>query len=184
MALILLIMGIALATFSTHESYTVENTVDDWDVSTPYSTLTPLTPHNLTAWAPVQEGSFFELNVSASDTLTVRIGNVTITDTGEEVWRNPIFNQIGTRFTQKAAINETGTSYMVEIKNEGTTPVRIAGHVFLKNTVVIYEAIYPYASPATPVLLVGLTSLIYAVLTNPKKGHFKTKAKRAPSLNR
>lgn len=178
MALILLIMGIVLATFSIQKSYTEENTVAEWDVSTPLSTLTPLTPNNLTAWAPMQEGSFFELNVSASDTVRVRIGNVTFADTGEEVWVYLLFDQVGTRFAQKATINETGTSYLVEIKNEGTTPVHIAGNVFLKNTVVKYEAIYPYPSSATLMLLVGLTLLIYAVLTNPKKRYSKTKAKK------
>jgi hypothetical protein len=173
MALIFLIVGIVLAAFSIQESYTEENTLDKWDLNKEPSTLNPQNPGPL--WAlEMQEGSFFELNVSASNTVRMRIGTPTYNNsTGEVVLTNPIFNQVGTGFTQKVAVGGSGT-YQVEVKNEGATPVNILGNVFAKKIVTIYyPTVFPYSSLGTLVVLGGLASLIYGVLTKPKKRRSK-----------
>jgi hypothetical protein len=181
MALIFLIVGIVLAAFSIQESYTEENTLDQWDLNKEPSTLNPqdLGP----SWTlEMPEGSFFELNVSASNTVRMRIGTPTYDEyVGEMVLMNPIFNQVGTRFTQKVAVGATDT-YQVEIKNEGTTSVKISGNVFAKKIVTIYRpTVYPYSSLGILVVLGGLASLIYGILTKPKKRRSKKKARKTRS---
>lgn len=167
MALIFLTVGIVLAAFSIQESYTEENTLNNWN-GMGSSTINPdLGP----SWAlGMPEGSFFELNVSASDAVRVRIGTPIHDEyTGEVVLTNLIFNQVGTRFTQRVAVGKSGT-YQVEVKNEGTTPVNIWGNVFAKKIVTMYyPTVFPYSSLGTLVVLGGLASLIYGVLTKPKK---------------
>ncbi len=180
MALIFLTMGIVLATFSKQESYTEENTLNHWNLKGPST----LNPNGLaTTWAlEMQDGSYFELNVSASDNVRVRIGIPTTNQgTTEIVLRNVIFDQVGTRFTQEVAVSESST-YQVEIRNVGTTPVNIWGNVSAKKIVIIYQLVYPYSSLATLVLLGGLASLIYGVLTEPKKRRSKRKARKTRAL--
>lgn len=162
-------MGIVLATFSIQESYTKENTLNKWDLNKEPLTLNPQEPGPV--WGlGMPERSFFELNVSASGTVRVRIGTpIYIAYTGEIVLTNLIFDQVGTGFTQKVEVDKSDT-YQVEIKNEGTTPVNISGNVFAKKIETIYQTFYPYLSLGTLVVLVGLASLIYGVLTKPKKG--------------
>ena len=168
MTLIFLVAGTVLATFSIQESYTEE--IDKWNVGP--SAIRP--EDQGPSWTlGMQDGSFFELNISASDTVRVRIGTSTYNEvTGEAVLKNLTFDQAGTRFTQKIAIGKSGT-YQVQIKNEGKTPVNIWGNVFAKKTV--YQTVYPYSSLATIVVLGGLASLIYGVLTKPKKRRTKRK---------
>lgn len=176
MSLIFVISGVVLVTFSRQESYTEENTIGKWDVSRPYSTLTPLTLENLTGWAPVEEGSYFELNVSASNRVRVRIGNPTWSETKQEVWTDPVFDQSGTQFTRKVAIN--GTSNLVEIQNEGMFPVNISGNILLKKISLLYQAVYPYSSLGTISLLIGPALLVYGVITSPRKRHSGEKARK------
>jgi hypothetical protein len=168
MALIFLTVGIVLAAFSIQESYTEENALGKWDLNTPPSTINP--QDSGPSWTlEMPEGSFFELNVSASDAVRVRIGTPTYNeDTEEVVLTNLIFNQVGTGFTQRVAVGGSGT-YQVEVKNEGTTPVNISGNVFAKKIVAIYQTVFPYSSLGTLVVLGGLASLIYGVLTKPRK---------------
>jgi hypothetical protein len=166
-ALIFLMVGIVLvAAFSIQESYTEENTLNEWDTMS--RTLNPDSEPTWTLAMP--EGSLFELNVSASDTVRMRIGTPLYDMvTGEEVSFDSIFGQVGTSFTQKVAVDASGT-YRVEIKNEGTTSVSIWGNVLAKEIVTKYKASsYPYAPLATPLVLVGVTLLIYGALTKPKK---------------
>jgi len=90
--------------------------------------------------------------------------------TGEETWTNVIFNQVGTRFTQEVAIAGTAAS-LLEIDNEGTTPVNISGNVTKignKN-----QTIYPYSSLGFLVAVVGSILLIYGILTRSGKKHSK-----------
>lgn len=173
-ALIFLIVGIVLA-FSIQESYTKENTLDKWDPLTPST----LNPQNVTGWAFMAltpDGTFLKLNVTTSDTVRLRIGSMTIDEvTGKEIWGNLIFDQVGTHFTQKVAIAGT-SSKLLEIKNEGTTLVNISGNV--KKIGNIYQTVYPYSGLGTLVVLVGLTSLIYGVLTKPKERRSKRKGRK------
>jgi hypothetical protein len=176
MAMLFFMVGIVLAAFSIQESYVEENILDRWD-GIGSSTQGWINPEDLGfSWTlEMQEGSFFELNVSASDTVGVRIGTPTYDgDTGEEVLTNPMFDHVGTCFTQKVAVGESGI-YRMEIKNEGTTPVSIWGNVFAKKIVVIYQSVFPYLSVGTSVILGGLASLIYGALTKSKEKHSKRK---------
>jgi hypothetical protein len=180
MALIFLILGIVLV-FSIQESHSEENTLDKWDPLTPST----LNPQNLTGWAymvSTPDGTFLKLNVSASETVRLRIGFFTIDEvTGKKIWRNLIFNQTGTRFTQKVAITGTDADYL-EIENEGTGLVNISGNI--KKIGNIYQTIYSYSSLGTLVMLVGLISLIYGILTKPNKRHPKRKARKTRSTKR
>jgi len=167
-------VGIVLA-FSKQESYTEENTLDYWDLNNAeMSTINPQDPGpNWTL--EIQEGTLLKLNVSASDTVRVRIATPTRDNvTGEEVL-NIVFNQVGTHFTQD--VRGQATTYRVEIKNEGITPVNISGNV--KKIVKIYQTVFPYSSLGALVVLVGLTSLIYGILTKPKKRRPKMKARKS-----
>jgi hypothetical protein len=123
------------------------------------------------------EGNYFEFNVSASSTVRVTIGNSTLTDTGEETWKDVVFDQFGTQFTQKVTVN--WTSGYVEIKNELATPAHISGNILLKKTSVLYQAVYPYSSSGTLSLLVGSALLVYGVMTSPKKRHSEKKPEKA-----
>lgn len=180
-ASILLTVGIVSATFSIQESYTEESTLNRWDLNNEPITLKSTGP-GLIWGLEMPERSFFELNVSASGSVRVRIGTPTfIEDTEEVVLTNLIFDHVGTRFTQKVEVDKSGT-YQVEIKNEGT-PVNISGNVFAKKIVTIYQAVYPYSSLGTLVAIGGLTLLIYGVLIRPKKRRSKRKARKIISLS-
>lgn len=175
LSLIFIILGVVLVAFSIQEPLSEERTIDRWDVGEPYSTLTPLTPHNLTAWAPTGEGSYFELNISASNIVRVRISMhaLNFTNTGEEIWTDPVFDHFASRFTQKVTVKES--SCLVEIKNEGTTPVNISGNISLKKTSVLYQSVYPYSSAGTLSLLVGSALLVYAVKTSRNERRSKSR---------
>lgn len=139
--LIFLIVGIVLAAFLTQViSSTGESTLDKWDNVWPSTILYPQSQGP--SWTlEMPDGSFFELNVSASGTVRLRIGlSIYNNDTGEEILTSIIFNQVGTLFTQKVAVGATDT-YQVEIKNEGTTPVIIWGNVSAKKIATTYQSL-------------------------------------------
>lgn len=171
-ALALLVAGIVLAAFSIQESHSEEQTLGNWDSSGP-STIHPQDPGP--RWAlEMPEGSFFELSVSASDTVRVKIGTPTYPeDTGEEVLTNLIFDQVGTSFTQNVTIGENDT-YQVEIHNEATTNVIVWGNISARSILTTYQTLYPHSSSGALVVLGGLALSIYGVLTKPKKRHHKT----------
>lgn len=167
MALAFLIAGTVLAAFSIQESHTDENILDTWNLNGS-SALDPQAPGP--SWAlEMPEGSFFELNISASNTLRLRIGTLVHNeDTGEDFLTNLVFDQIGTRFIQQVVAGGNNT-YQVEIKNEGTSLVSIWGNILAKKAVVTYQTVYPYASLGTLAVLTGSASMIYGFLTKPKK---------------
>jgi hypothetical protein len=173
-ALMLLVVGVVLA-FLIQESYNEEVVLDKWDPLTP----SKLYPQNVTGWAFMaltSGGTFLELNMSASDAVRVRIGTVTIDNvTGEEVWENLIFDHVGTYFNQRVAIVGTRADFL-EIKNEGANTVNISGNV--KKIGNVYKTFNSYSSLGTLAVLVGLASLIYGVLTKPKKRRSKRKARK------
>lgn len=171
MGLMLLIIGIVLAVFSIQESHAEENAVGRWDNIWPYALKPQSEPGPIWAIEMPEGGGFFELNVSATDTVRVRIGSPGYDNvTEKDVLLGIVFDQVGTRFTQKVAVGGSGY-YEVEIKNEGTASVGIWGDVVAKKAEVTHQTVYPYSSLGTLVMLGGLTSLIYGVLTKPKKRH-------------
>jgi hypothetical protein len=114
-----------------------------------------------------QDGTFLELNISASGDVRVRIGAPTFNEvTGELEWKNLIFDHVGTRFTQRVAIAGTEADFL-EIKNEGAVPVNISGNIKkIGNT---YRTYYPHASLGALTVLVGLSLLLYGVFAKPGK---------------
>lgn len=120
MGLVILISGTVLASFSTQESYTEENILDEWDSLGP-STVGPDLGPSWTLAMPEQ--SYFQLNVSASGVVRVRVGTPAYDEyTGVPSLTNLIFNQVGTRFTQNVSV-ATNSTYQVEVRNEETIPV-------------------------------------------------------------
>jgi len=79
-----------LAAFSIQESHSEENILNKWD-SLGFSSINPQDVGP--SWTlEMQEGSLFELNVSASGTVRVRIGTSVYDEvTGEPILRNPPF---------------------------------------------------------------------------------------------
>lgn len=171
-ALILLLTGIVLAV-SIQESHTEEGILDRWDPITP----SKLYPQNVTGWlfmAKTSDGTFLELNITASDVVRVRIGTLTTNVSGEATWEKLIFNHTGTRFTQRVAIAETDANFL-EIKNEGTNIVNISGDI--KKIGNIRQTFHPYSGLGTIAALFGLILLIYGVSAKPKKRRFKGKSR-------
>jgi hypothetical protein len=170
-ALILLLTGIVLAV-SIQESHTEESILDKWDPIYPRE----LYPTNVTGWAFMEltsDGTFLELNITASDVVRVRIGIIVPVDE-EATLENLTFNDTGTRFTQRIAIAETNATYL-EIKNEGTNIVNISGDI--KKIGNIRRTSYPYLGLGTLAAVSGLILLIYGVSAKPKKKRFKGKSR-------
>ncbi len=171
--MILLTLGIVL-TYSHPESLPEQITLDKWDPLTPST----LSPQNQTGWdytELTQGGTFLKLNVTASDNVTLMIGEPIYNNvTGEETWANLIFNQIGTRFTQEVAIAGTRASFL-EIMNNGTTPVTISGNVTKLGN--INQTVYPYSLFGVLVALAGFILLIYGIVTRPGPGRKHSKKK-------
>jgi hypothetical protein len=143
-----------------------ETVLDAWDPITP----SVLYPGNITGWAFMaltKDGTFLELNITASDNVRVRIGNIAFNETtGEHVWTNLIFDHSGKLFSQKVAINETCADFL-EIKNEGRNAVKISGNI--KKLGNIYRIYYPYASLGTLTLLGGTSLLLIGFTVKPKE---------------
>jgi hypothetical protein len=167
--LALLVGGIALAVISIQQARSEEQILGKWDSFGP-SMITLQDPGP--SWAlEMTEGSFFELDVSASDAVRLEIGVPTYSeDVGKEVLTNLVFDQVGTSFTQNITIHENGT-YQIEIHNEAMTNVIVWGSISARSVFTTYVALYPHSSSGALVMLGGLFSLIYGVLTKPKKIH-------------
>jgi hypothetical protein len=162
--------------FSIQKSNTEENALGNWDnIGT--SALLPQNPG--ASWTlEVPTGGFFKFNVSATGSVRVRIGTPSYDNVTEQsVLLNPIFDQVGTRFTQKVVVGEDNT-YEVQIKNEGATAVAVEGDVSATEIITMYQTIYPYSSLGTPVVLVGSISLIYGGFTSPNKRLYRKTRRR------
>jgi len=169
-ALILLLTGIVLAV-SIQESHTEESILDRWDPITP----SKLYPTNVTGWAFMltsSDGTFLELNIVASDVVRVRIG-ILAPVSEEGAWEKLVFNDTGTRFTQRITIAETDANFL-EINNEGTNIVNISGDI--KKIGNIRQTLYPYLGLGTLAAVFGLILLIYGVSAKPKKRRSKGKS--------
>jgi hypothetical protein len=173
-ALILLLIGLVVAV-SIQESHTEEGILDRWDPITP----SKLYPTNETGWGFMinnTDGTFLELDITASDVVRVRVG--TLAPAEEEIWEKLVFNDTGTRFTQRITIAETDANFL-EINNEGTNIVNISGDV--KKIGNIPQTSYPYFGLGTLAAVFGLILLIYGVSAKPKKRRFK-KGNRTSTL--
>jgi len=174
-ALIFFLIGVILASYSTQISHIEE--IEKWNIG--FCTIRPQDPG--CCWGrEMSNGTFFELNISASNTVRIKIG-VPVYDEVENkiVLKNIIFNRVGINFTQIVEIRESGT-YQVEIKNEGTNAVNISGSVSAKKA--IYRTVYPYLSLATPILFGSLISLTYGIFAKTEKRNIKMKHKRRKKL--
>ena len=160
--------------FCVQETRIEEAVIDEWNPVTPLT----LYPRNVTGWAfmaLIPNGTFLELNISASDNVTVIIGKLVYFDevTREEIWNNVIFNQTGTTFTQKVEIAGENVDFL-EIKNEGTSPVNIYGSI--RKIGNVSRQSHPYAGLGTLATLSGLIMLIYGIfaeLRTPKHPRHK-----------
>lgn len=167
-ALMLLFAGIILAVV-VQEQRVEEETLDKWDPIHPST----LYPRNSTGWAfmaKTSEGTFLELNISASDFVRVRVGIITNYDetTKETYWKTPLlFDNVGTSFDQRISINGTNPSYFLEIKNESEETVTILGSI--KKLGNVSKTYYPYSGLGTLMALVSFALLIYALTVKSKK---------------
>jgi hypothetical protein len=152
-----------------------EIVLDAWDPITP----SVLYPGNVTGWAFMaltKDGTFLELNITASGNVRVRIGNIAFNETtGELIWTNIIFDHNDKLFNQEVAINGTGADFL-EIKNEGKTAVKISGNI--KKLESIYRVYHPYTSLGTFVVLVSASFLFIGLITKPKKSAKRATRKR------
>jgi len=174
LALLFFVTGIILA-FSIQETRVEEVVVDEWNPITP----SILYPQNVTGWAFMvltSNGTFLELNISASGTVRIIIGKLIFYNetTGQEVWNNVIFNQTGTIFTQKVEIAGKNVDFL-EIKNEGTNPVNISGSI--KKMGSACQPFYPYSGLGTLAVLLGLFMLTYGILAKPRTSKRQHKIK-------
>lgn len=168
-ASVFLALGIALGAFSIQESHAEEIILGLWNNIWP-PTLNPQGTGPV--WGlELQEGSFFDLNVSTSDAVRLRIGTPAFNnDTGEQLLTNLLFNEVGTHFTEKVVVSRNG-SYEVEIANEGSVPVDIWGNASARKILETYQTVYPYSLSGTLVALGSFFGLVYGILTHPKKRH-------------
>ena len=171
-ALTFLAVGIGLATFPAQNCYSEEIVLNKWELNKKTLTINPQDPGP--CWGlGIPEGSFFELNVSASDKVRIRIGiPVYVEEEAKMILTDLIFNKVGVYFSQKVEVNKSGT-YQVEIKNEGTNPVNVSGIIFAKRLMVFHQTVYPYSSLGYPLVFGGVILLIYGILNKPKKRHMQ-----------
>jgi len=165
LALMFLTAGVILS-FGVWQSRFEETVLDAWDPITP----SVLYPGNVTGWAFMaltKNGTFLELNITASDNVRVRIGNISFNEiTGEQIWTNIIFDHNDKLFNQKVAINGTGADFL-EIKNEGRNAVKISGNI--KKLGNVNRTYYPYISLGTLIFLGGICALFIGFTAKPKK---------------
>ena len=164
------VIGIVLVAFSTQTSYEKENTLWTWTNLWSGALKPQSEPGPLWTIDIPEGGGFFELNVSATDSVRVRIGTPGYDNvTQKDILVNILFDQTKTSISQRVDVE--GGFYEVNIRNEGTVSVLVWGDVKAKNTTVTYQTVYPYSSSGTLVVLGGFASLIYGVLTKSKKRH-------------
>lgn len=163
-----------IVAFYIAESHIEEAIIDEWDPITPST----LYPQNVTGWsfiALTPQGSFLELNITASGNVTVIVGKLVFYNetTREEQWSNVIFNQTGMSFLSKIEIVNKDVDFL-EIKNDGTKPVDVSGNI--KKLDYVKRPYYPYLSLGALTFLIGLTILVYGITTESKR-----KKRRSPN---
>lgn len=184
LGLILFVAGIAIAAFLTQVLSSTESiSLGKWDPIEPSGYISPDKYVGPSWTLEMPEGSLFELNVSASKTVRLKIGTPVYDNlTMLEVSFDSIYDQVGTSFTQEVAVGAS-RMYTVKIINEGTTTSSIEGYVLAENSITTRQIIYPYSSWGTLVTLGGICSMIYGVLTKPnrrRQGLIQHNVRRAP----
>ncbi|MEM3617733.1 MAG: hypothetical protein QXK47_01520 [Candidatus Bathyarchaeia archaeon] len=117
----------------------------------------------------MEEGDFFEINISASNNVRVKVGNVGRDPFGNPITTDPIlFEDYGNNIIQRVNVTGKGT-YQVEIINEGTGPVILSGFLYAKKSVKIIQVLHPYSSLGTLLLLLGVGVLFYGILAKPRR---------------
>ena len=170
--LIFLIAGIALVFPSTDETHTTIQEIQKWDSIWPPTLNPPPQPNNSTFWGRyMQRGNWYELDLSSNSSVRVTISIML----QQSQTKTPIFDQVGTRFTQKVGIGFEGT-YQVDIINEGTSPASIWGHATAMKEVTINSKIYPYLPWGILMAIAGLALTIFGVSRKSKKRVSKKKA--------
>jgi len=167
LAFMFLTAGLILS-FGIWQTRLEETVLDAWDHITP----SVLYPGNVTGWAfmaSTKDGTFLELNITASDNVRVRIGNISFNETtGEQIWTNIIFDRSDKMFNQKVAINGIGADFL-EVKNEGRNAIKISGNIKKLGNVI--RKYYPYTSLGTLIFLGGICALFIGFIAKPKKRH-------------
>lgn len=154
--------------FPMVEIHSEEVIINEWNLNREQYRV--INPSNKTFWVlEMKEEDFFEFDISSSDAVKVEVGTPAYDELMLQIiTKDPIFTHVGKRFIQEVEIPKNGT-YQVEIANEGTVPVIISGFVYAKKLVVTRRTFYPYSSQGTLLILAGLASLIYGVVSKSKK---------------
>ncbi|MEM2147284.1 MAG: hypothetical protein QXJ94_01615 [Candidatus Bathyarchaeia archaeon] len=172
LALVLLCAGICLTVYPINESHIEELPVRNWSLNE------VLTAYNSSFYATeLEAGSFFELNISASRDVNVKFGTVGYDVWGYVVTTNPIIDVIEQSVIQRTESVPKTDTYQVEITNISAETVTINGAIYAKKPVTVTQTFYPYSSHGTLVLLAGLASLSYGVLTKSRKKRSKRPSK-------
>lgn len=112
---------------------------------------------------------FLELNISASSSVRVRVGTLSIADSTYDLV-NVIFNESGSYINDRVRIDVNGAdanANFLEIKNEGTKPVEISGNIKLLGK--IPKPFYPYQSLGTLICLSGFSLMAYGFRAKSKR---------------
>ena len=170
-AIILITAAICLIGIQTIKSHVTDRLV----TSPHYFNNETLNPYRSFFFASeMEEGAFFDINISASSDVTVKVGNTGLDLFREPITINIIFQDYGKSIIQRVNVTRKDT-YQVEIANEGADSITLSGAIYAKKTVKIVETIHPYSSRGTFILLVGVGILIYGVLAKPKKRHLRNR---------
>lgn len=151
--------GVLLAAaFSVSESYVEKRVKETWNVYPP-----TLGPGNDTLFGCFMRfGDWFELDVTSSDQV-----RLTISVAESMSGLVPVFEDVGTRFTQKVSVDDQGT-FSTRIVNAGSSSVSLQGKVVAWEALTRARTAYPYASVGTLVAGGGFIVLIFAFLKKSK----------------
>jgi hypothetical protein len=171
--LIVVIAGVALAVFSTRESYTTAEELSVWypiytQNPADYSTLSPASePYNRTFWGygPMPFNGLLELNIATTGPVRVLVSFIV----GQDVV-DVVYDVTGTMFEGKS-IPAGGGTYQVEIRNEGSESVRIysGSNVRAMADKTDYVTVYPYTNLGGLVAAVGVILLVLGLVIKPRR---------------
>jgi hypothetical protein len=154
-------VGVLLAAaFPVPERQVEESIKETWNVYPP--TLEPGSEDALFG-CYMRFGDWFELDVSSSDQV-----RLVISVSESAAILIPIFQNVGTRFTQIVPVDDRGT-FTVQIFNDGSSSVSLQGKVVAWEVLTNVRTVYPYASVGTLVAGGGIIVLIFAFLKKSKK---------------
>jgi hypothetical protein len=177
LGLVLIVVGVVVATYQVDETYADEVEVGSWGKTTPIwpSTLNGTgSPGNRTIWGVggMSRYSWFEFSLAFSGDLRVTVAAVANPQNAGEEPVAPVFDETGSSVFRRVNVGE-GT-WQVDIFNEGLVPVDIlpGSFVVAKESVAVPEVGYPYTLPGTLVALLGVVVLVVGVVS---RGRVKRK---------